>query len=363
MESFDFAVDPALRRWSRAFGVRPERCTATLSPADLTVTFGRWSLSTNPANVTTVSVTGPYRWWKVAGPPRLSLGDRGITFATTADQGVCLELRQAVGAIDPGHFIRHPNVTITVADPQRFADEVRRTASLSTPPDTPTVSPSRRSGTLRATLRALRRWTRRDKSVAVIERAVETVDRPQQPTDEVTGSQDLDDGVGAGFHRRYLLAVNVSMSATDAMAALQADPNLMTKDDFAPFERVAGVVGEMRAGDRHIINLAGPWKGPVEVVDVTPTSFRLATLAGHMEAGFIDFSIVSVGEGALELTIESWARSGDAVMDLLYDHVGIAKSLQTEMWVEACEAFATAVGGSAAGPVEVITERGRWRSP
>jgi hypothetical protein len=76
-----------------------------------------------------------------------------------------------------------------------------------------------------------------------------------------------------------------------------------------------------------------------------------------MEAGFIDFSIVSIGAAALELTIESWARSSDAAMDLLYDRIGIAKRLQAEMWVEACEAFATAVGGRAAGPVEVITER------
>ena len=133
MESFHFAVDPALRRWSRAFGVRPENCTATLSPAELSVTFGRWSMSTSPANVAAVSVTGPYRWWKVAGPPRLSLVDRGITFATTAEHGVCIELRQAVGAIDPLHLIRHPNVTITVAEPQRFADEVRRAASADHP--------------------------------------------------------------------------------------------------------------------------------------------------------------------------------------------------------------------------------------
>ena len=64
---------------------------------------------------------------------------------------------------------------------------------------------------------------------------------------------------------------------------------------------------------------------------------------------------------ALELTIESWARSSDAAMDLLYDRLGIAKHLQAEMWVEACEAFAAAVDGRAAGPVEVVTERARRR--
>jgi hypothetical protein len=343
------------------FGVRPENCTATLSPAELSVTFGRWSLSTSPANVAAVSVTGPYRWWRIAGPPRLSLADRGITFATTADRGVCLELREAVGAIDPLHLIRHPNVTITVADPERFAEEVRRAASAPDAPDATDVPPSRPSGTLRATLAALWRWRQRDKSVTVTERAVVAIDPPPQPLDNVADGQALDEGVGVGFHRRYRIVVNTSVSVGDAMAALQANPNLMTHEDFAPFERVGGVVGEMCVGDRYVVQLAGPWKGPVEVVDVTPNSFRLATLTGHMEAGFIDFSIVSTGDAALELTIESWARSSDAAMDLLYDRLGIAKHLQAEMWVEACEAFAAAVDGRAAGPVEVVTERARRR--
>lgn len=356
MESFAFGVDPALRPWSRAFGVRPENCTATLSPTELSVTFGRWSFTTTPANVASATVTGPYSWWKVAGPPRLSLADRGITFATTAERGVCLELKEPVGAIDPLHLVRHPNVTITVADPERFADEVRRAARSAGGGESPAAPPAHRSGTLRATVQALGRWRRRDGSVTVTERDVATIEPPPQSADE-SDAQGLADGVGVRFHRQYRVVVETSMSAAEAMAELQADPNRMTNADFAPFERVAGVAGEMRVGDRYVVELAGPWTGPVEVVDVTPTSFRLATLTGHMEAGFVDFSVAPVGDGELELTIESWARSGDAAMDLLYDRVGIAKDLQTEMWVEACEAFVSVAGGTAVGPVEVVTER------
>lgn len=359
MEYFAFAVDPNLRHWSRAFGVRPENCTVRVSPTELSVTFGRWSFSTSPANVAAVSVTGPYDWWKIAGPPRLSLADRGITFATTAEQGVCLQLRETVGAIDPLHLIRHPNVTLTVAEPRRFAEAVQLAASLDVAPHDGVDTRRERSGNFRESFRALRRWKHRENSVTVIEREVPKIDPPPQQNDGVDEAQGFEDGVGAGFHRRYRLAVDTSKSATEAMAALQADLNLMTREDFAPFERVAGVDGQMRVGDRHVVKLAGPWKGPVEVVDVTPNSFRLATLAGHMEAGIIDFSIEASDEGALELTIESWARSGDAAMDVLYDFAGIAKSLQTEMWVGACEAFAAGVGGSAVGPVEVITERAR----
>lgn len=59
--------------------------------------------------------------------------------------------------------------------------------------------------------------------------------------------KDSTNGVGAGFHRTYRLVVNTSMTATEAMAALQADPNLMTEQHFAPFARLAG---EMSVGRR-----------------------------------------------------------------------------------------------------------------
>jgi hypothetical protein len=42
------------------------------------------------------------------------------------------------------------------------------------------------------------------------------------------------------------------------------------------------------------------------------------TLDGHLEAGQIAFR-ASGGGDAIEFEIESWARSGDRLSDLLYD--------------------------------------------
>ena len=50
--------------------------------------------------------------------------------------------------------------------------------------------------------------------------------------------------------------------------------------------------------------------GPVRVVERTQTSFRFATLEGHLEAGQIEFSARYDGP-MLEFRIESWARAGD----------------------------------------------------
>ena len=51
-----------------------------------------------------------------AGPPHLSLADRGITFATNRQRGLCIRLHRPHPAIDPLGLIRHPGVTVTVGD-------------------------------------------------------------------------------------------------------------------------------------------------------------------------------------------------------------------------------------------------------
>ncbi len=88
----------------------------------LLIRFGRWSLETPLDNVAHVGVTGPYSWWKVAGPPHLSFADRGITFATNAELGVCVSFREPVPAALPTSLLRHPSVTVTPADVEGLAE-------------------------------------------------------------------------------------------------------------------------------------------------------------------------------------------------------------------------------------------------
>ena len=144
------------------------------------------------------------------------------------------------------------------------------------------------------------------------------------------------------------------------MAAIQADPNVLADLDLAPFTKVRGESAEMRVGDRYVIEIMGPWKGAVEVVDVSPRSFRLATLEGHMESGVIEMRTSangSDGRSDVTFTIESWARSHDRFLDVMYDKLGIAKALQGEMWSIACDRFAQLVQVSTSVRCNVVTER------
>lgn len=360
--AFAFATDRTMRPWSRAFLVHPEASMVLLTPEQFTISFGRWSLSTSPANIADVTVTGPYQWWKVAGPPRMSWSDRGITFATTGRRGVCVTFHRPVRAIDPFGLVRHRAVTVTVAEPDEFVAAVRSAMAgeaAATADEAPAAEGAGpRQGTFRASVAAVVRWRRRASSVHHERRDVDEIVPPFPPvgSDEVV--QSFDDGVGPAFHRRYSVVIDrPDADAVATMARVQADLNQVSSQELAPITKVAGVLGTMRSGDRYVVALAGPWSGPVMVAATAPDSFRLVTLEGHLEAGTIEFRAQDLPDGALEFSVESWARSGDQGLRVLYDRLGIAQVLQSEMWVELCEAVVALVHGSQRGPVHVLTER------
>ncbi len=106
------------------FGVLPRTTDVVVGEADLTVRFGPWSLTTELTNIDGVTVTGPYQAIKVLGPPHLSFRDRGVTFATTTREGICVSFQRPVRALDPLGILRHPAATITVEDPATAVEEI-----------------------------------------------------------------------------------------------------------------------------------------------------------------------------------------------------------------------------------------------
>lgn len=124
--SFAFAFEPRLVPLALAFGVTPTTAAVELTADELRVRFGLWRLITPVDNIVDVEVTGPYRWLAVAGPPRLSLVDSGITFATTTAGGVCISFAEAVPAALPVPLLRHRAATVTVRDPDALATVLRQ---------------------------------------------------------------------------------------------------------------------------------------------------------------------------------------------------------------------------------------------
>ena len=109
------------------FGVTPLTTRLTLGPETLDVRFGPWHLSTPRSNVARTEIAGPYSFVKTAGPAHLSLSDHGVTFATNGERGVCILLTRPVPALNPFGPPLHPNLTVTVADPEALVEALAST--------------------------------------------------------------------------------------------------------------------------------------------------------------------------------------------------------------------------------------------
>ena len=124
-ERFDFAFAPAYRRLARAFGITPATAWVEVGDETVEARFGHWRVSAPLANIADIAVTGPYAFWKTAGPARLAITDRGLTFATNGDRGVLISFSTPVRGLDPLGVLRHPELTVTVADVDRLAALLR----------------------------------------------------------------------------------------------------------------------------------------------------------------------------------------------------------------------------------------------
>ena len=113
---FPFRFHPMYRRLARPFGVTPDRAWVDLREEELDVRYGPWRVRTPTTNIAGVEATGPYAFLKTAGPARLGITDRGLTFASNGDRGVCITFHSAVAGIDRAGRIRHPELTVTVLD-------------------------------------------------------------------------------------------------------------------------------------------------------------------------------------------------------------------------------------------------------
>jgi|SRR5271157_2077269 len=113
---FSFAFGPSYRRLAKLFGITPDSARVTVGDGELRASFGPWRVDTPCSNVEHAEVSGPYRFHTTAGPARLSFADRGLTFASNGRRGVCIVFREPVRGLEPTGLLRHPGLTVTVAD-------------------------------------------------------------------------------------------------------------------------------------------------------------------------------------------------------------------------------------------------------
>ncbi|MFL5872339.1 MAG: DUF1990 family protein [Solirubrobacterales bacterium] len=167
--------------------------------------------------------------------------------------------------------------------------------------------------------------------------------------------QRWEDGAGPLMHRIYRTRiVGSTLTPEQLMERMTANLDGVAPSEFATFQKVEGEKGDLSAGNRYVVRMPGPWDGPVRVVGADATSFKLATLPGHLEAGQIEFRARS-DYRSIWFEIESWARSGDRFSDLLYSRLRFSKEVQLHMWSSVLRQVVGLTEGKMEGGIVITT--------
>lgn len=177
---------------------------------------------------------------------------------------------------------------------------------------------------------------------------------PEQVDEQVLQSHQ---GHGALFHRSFRVRVEGARLGAEQLI----DHVARDFKHFVPSEVVdvrTGHLGHtgLQPGDELVVEMPGPWNGPVRVVERDRDCLRLATLRRHLEAGQVVFRAYPEA-GLLVFEIELWARASGRLVDLLYSRLRFAKEVQLNMWVRFCLAAAATAGGRPVDGVHISTRR------
>ena len=197
-------------------------------------------------------------------------------------------------------------------------------------------------------------------STTPLHRTEERVDEPGLPPPlpgQLTreGLQPWQSGVGPMFHRLFRVRIeDAGKDAAGLMHTVIHDMGSLVPPEVVHVHEGSASDRRLRPGDEIVVDMPGPWNGPVRVVAAEPAQLRLATLAGHLEAGQIEFRAYD-DPPHLVFEIEAWARPATRAVHLLYSHLRLAKEIQLNMWVRFCLAAAEEAGGQPHGGVEIRT--------
>lgn len=118
---FAFAFDPLYRVVALPLGITPRTAFVEVDADRMVARFGLWTVDTPLANVSGTEVSESYSIHKTIGWAHLSVADRGLTFATNSRRGLCIRFREPVPGLEPTGRLRHPGLTVTVADIEGLA--------------------------------------------------------------------------------------------------------------------------------------------------------------------------------------------------------------------------------------------------
>ena len=170
---------------------------------------------------------------------------------------------------------------------------------------------------------------------------------PSLPEDPDLAHREGERAVGPVVHRLYGATIQApKLTPERLLAIIAADPNVIAPVEVLRFEKAEkanGGSGGLQKGDELLIQMAGPWSGPVKVSRRWDTGFRLVAQRGHPQLGQVEFRARDNG-GDIEMEIQTRERAAGLSFHAL-QRVGLIQRMQSYTWAEMLENAAQLAGG------------------
>jgi hypothetical protein len=127
------------------------------------------------------------------------------------------------------------------------------------------------------------------------------------------------------------------------IAIIAADPNVIAPVEVLRFKKTRGEPSDLHEGDELVIQMAGPWSGPVQLTRRWETGFRLTAKSGHPQLGQVELRARD-NEGKIDMEIQTRERAAGLSFRLL-QRIGLVQRMQTHTWAEMLENAAQIAGG------------------
>ena len=173
---------------------------------------------------------------------------------------------------------------------------------------------------------------------------------PSLPEDPDLAHREGERAVGPVVHRLYGATIKAPKLTPEwLLAIIAANPNVIAPVEVLRFEKAEkakGGSGGLQQGDELLIQMAGPWSGPVKVSRRWDTGFRLVAQRGHPQLGQVELRVRGNGDngGDIEMEIQTRERAAGLSFHAL-QRVGLIQRMQSYTWAEMLENAAQLAGG------------------
>lgn len=171
--------------------------------------------------------------------------------------------------------------------------------------------------------------------------------------------QTIEDGIGDLYKKTFSIPIESSFEILqNHFLDFKVDMNKYSKNPIAKLPNDKGY-SPLLKGQRLLIELLGPYNGPVQVTESSKLNLKLQTLENHPKTGHIEFSIEESNPNLFK--IDTYSRSKDYLFHFARSKTNLVSKVQDSVWIDLCIHFKSIIENRKSSEIskEIVNKNSR----